>query len=286
MLNDGDEVKIGNRILIVETRDDINNFGTTGKEQDITFRAVHRLETEGIFSSSSSYTLSEGDVIYRRAWNTTDGTLLTTFDTIENRNDRIFVKLISKDFAFLEATVTASDKNKQLLTLSFPTTTNTGVSALDYMEGSYYIEVEKFSGTVEKNSYYKEEGQTILEIAGRSDFRKLLGPIINRNFLHSEDIVYSSKSPYNRLGYVDAYSQTDRVVTCSFDSKHVVFSGTHRLAVNDHIFLKHDSHGTISYIGQVDTLGDAGGSNETTEVMLYDRALAESSTNPSDEDIG
>ena len=95
MFNVGDEVKIGNRILIVETIDAINNLGTTGKEQDITFRAEHSLETEGIFSSSSSYTLSEGDIIYRRAWNTTDGTLLTTFDIIENRNNNLYIKLIS-----------------------------------------------------------------------------------------------------------------------------------------------------------------------------------------------
>jgi|TARA_R100000479_G_scaffold169763_1_gene111752 hypothetical protein len=199
MFNLGDEVKIGNRILIVETIDAINNLGTTGKEQDVKFRAVHRLETGGIFSSASSYSLTDGSVIYRRAWNTTDSTLLTTFDILENRNDRLYVKLISKDFSFLEATVTNSDKNKQLLTLSFPTTTNTGVSALDYMEGSYYIEVEKFDGSIEKNSYYKENGQTIFELSGRSEIRKLLGPIINKNTLHSKDIIYSSHSPYTPL---------------------------------------------------------------------------------------
>jgi len=294
MFNVGDEVKIGtdasSPILIIETIDAINNFGTTGKEQDITFRAESRIENGSIFASTG-YTLSEGAVIYRRAWNTTDKTLLTTFDILENRNNNLYVKLISNHFGFLEATVTASDKNKQMLTLDF-TTTNRSISSLDYMYGSYYIEVEKFTGSIEKTSYYKQDGQTILQLAGRSDSRKLLGPIINKNLLHSEDIVYSSSSPYNRLGYVDAYSQTDRVVVCSFDSKHVVFSGTHRLSVGDNIYLLHDSHNTISYIGEVDGLGgvdgdgDFDGSNPTTEVYLVDYSLAESSTNPSDEDIG
>lgn len=287
MLNDGDEVKIGNRILIVETRDDINNFGTTGKEQDITFRAVHRLETGDIFSSSSSYTLSEGDIIYRRAWNTTDKTLLTTFDILENRNNNLYVKLISSHFGFLEATVTATDKNKQMLTLDFPTTSQSStLCALDYMEGSYYIEVEKFSGAIEKITKTKENGQTILTISGRSEIRQLLGPIINKNTLHSEDIIYSTSSPFERLGNVPKNSAQSTTVVCSFDSKVVSYGTSHGLAVGDHIYTKHGSHGTISYIGEVDSLGEADGSNASTAVSLKEFSLAQSSTNPSDDDLG
>ena len=139
----------------------------------------------------------------------------------------MYVKLISSDFGFLEATVTASNKHKQLLTLSFPTLTNTGVSALDYMEGSYYIEVEKFTGSIENITYYKENGQTLVDVLGRSDMRKLLGPIINKNTVHSKDMIYSSRSPFNRLEYVNYYdfrgSSTVPVAICSFDSKVVSF---------------------------------------------------------------
>ena len=157
----------------------------------------------------------------------------------------MYVKLISNDFGFLEATVTASNKNKQMLTLDFPTTSQSStISALDYMYGSYYIEVEKFSGRVEKTSYYKQDGQTILEVAGRSDTRKLLGPIINKNLLHSEDVIYSSSSPFNKLRYMDSYNQTDRVVNCNFNSTAVSFTSggsaaNHGLAVGDHIYLLH-----------------------------------------------
>jgi len=290
IFNVGDEVKLGNSllspILIVDTIDAINNFGTTGKEQDITFRAESRTELAEAFTNTG-YTLPEGDVIYRRAWNTTDGTLLTTFDIIENRNNNLYIKLISKDFAFLEATVTASDANKQLLTLSFGSTSQSSTeSALDYMEGSYYIEVEKFTGSIEKIVKGKQDGQTVFTISGRSDIRKLLGPIINKNTLHSEDIIYSTSSPFERLGHVPKYSSVATTVVCSFDSKVVSFGAAHNLAVGDHIYANHAEHGTISYIGEVASLGEIDGSNADTAVTLKDFSLAQSSTNPTAEDFG
>jgi len=283
MFNVGDEVKIGTGasapILIIETIDAINNSGTTGKEQDITFRAVSRIEGTGLFGSSG-YTLSEGAVIYRRAWNNTDKTLLTTFDIIENRHNNLYVKLISSDFGFLEASVTNSDANKQLLTLSFAGTSHSGSdTALDYMDGSFYIEVEKFSGAIEKIHKTKKDGQTIFTIAGRSEVRKLLGPIVNKNTLHSEDIIYSTNSPYERL----FYAGSGVAATCSFNSKLVVCSGTHSLAEGDDIYLLGGGNSdTVSYIGRVDVLGgldgdgDPDGSNSTTRVVLEENSLAES----------
>ena len=53
------------------------------------------------------------------------------------------------------------------------------------MDGSYYIEVEKFSGSIEKTSQYKDNGQTMIEFSGRSEVRKLLGPVINKNTLQT-----------------------------------------------------------------------------------------------------
>ena len=66
MFNVGDEVKIDNNILIVDTIDAINTLGATGNEQDITFRAESRLETETIFASSG-YVLSSSAILYRRS---------------------------------------------------------------------------------------------------------------------------------------------------------------------------------------------------------------------------
>tara|TARA_R110001599_G_scaffold161303_1_gene349767 strand:+ start:1467 stop:8513 length:7047 start_codon:yes stop_codon:yes gene_type:complete len=253
MFNTGDEVKIGDIILIVDTIDIINNSGASGKEQDITFRAETRPDNSEVAASkfaSSSYVLTENAVIYRRAWNSVDSTLLTSFDIIENRNNNLYVKLVSGNFGFLEATVTASDKNKEMLTLDF-TTTNRSISSLDYMEGSYYIEVEKFSGSIEKTAYYKENGQTILDISGRSDIRKLLGPIVNKNTLHSQDIIYSSRSPYQTLGGTGITDAT--ITSASFASNDIVVANLGgALTTADAgmpLFAKTTAHGHFGYLG-------------------------------------
>ena len=251
MLNEGDEVKIGSHIYIVDNIDGINNSASSGKEQDITFRAERRAETDAIFASAS-YTLDEDAIIYRRAWNNTDKTLLTTFDILENRNETIYVKLISKEFGFLEATVTGSNKIQQTLTLSFPTTSqSTTHSALDYMEGSYYIEVEKFTGNIEKLSNYKKNGQTIMEFAGRSEIRKLLGPVINKNTVHSEDIIYSTSSPYNKITPITG-TETNMAVNLANVGVTLTNHGlTTETDAGKHVFLKHAEHGTISYVGKI-----------------------------------
>ena len=251
MLNDGDEVRIGSHIYIIDNIDGINNSGTSGKEQDITFRAERRAETDAIFASAS-YTLDEDAVIYRRAWNNTNKTLLTTFDILENRNESLYVKLVSKEFGFLEATVTGSNKIQQTLTLSFPTTSqSTTHSALDYMEGSYYIEVEKFTGNIEKLSSYKKNGQTIMEFAGRSEVRKLLGPVINKNTIHSEDIIYSTSSPYNKITPITG-TETNMAVNLANVSVTLTNHGlTTETDAGKHVFLKHAEHGTISYVGKI-----------------------------------
>lgn len=272
MFNVGDEVKIGDIILIVDTIDAINNSGASGKEQDITFRAETRPDNSEVSASkfaSSSYVLAESAVIYRRAWNSVDSTLLTSFDLIENRNNNLYVKLISGNFGFLEATVTASDRNKEMLTLDF-TTTNRSISSLDYMEGSYYIEVEKFSGSIEKIGYYKENGQTIMDIAGRSDIRKLLGPIINKNTLHSQDMIYSTKSPYSVLtksGITDA-----KITSASFTSTSVTVSDLGGALTNDNkgvlLFAYTAAHGHYAYLGELQSVS-------SNTITLRHKALME-----------
>jgi hypothetical protein len=275
LFNVGDEVKVNNTILIVDTIDSMIS-GTTGNEQDITFRAESRLETESIFASSG-YVLSESDILYRRAWNTTDSTLLTNFEIIENRNENLYVKLISKDFGFLEATVTSSDKQKQLLTLSFTKSSqSTSISSLDYMFGSYYIEVEKFAGDIENISTYRDNGQTIMELFGRSDIRKLIGPKITRNALHSEDMIYSSISAFGRL---EPVSGSEKIATVNTNSKTITCASNglnaEPYALGGQLFLKHEEHGTFSYVGKIASLSG------TDDIVLEDFPLTKSSTNNS-----
>jgi len=276
LLNDGDEVKIGNRVFIIENIDARNLSGSTGIEQDVTFRQVNRLETESEFTSTS-YTLNAGDVIYRRAWNTNDNTLLTDFDLIANRNNNLYVKFISKDFGFLEAEVTDSNVNRQTLTLSFPNT-NRSITNLDYMDGSYYIEVEKFSGSIEKTSQYKDNGQTMIEFSGRSEVRKLLGPVINKNTLHSKDMIYSSIVPH-----IDLNNSGINITLASYGSDEITVASSPSLTTADAgklVFAYTTAHDSYMFLGVLESVAG-------TTITLEENSLAEitGATAPTDSSI-
>lgn len=62
--------------------------------------------------------------------------------------------------------------------------------------------LERFNGEIENIETKKEDGQSVMSIQGRDKFNKLLSPIVNLNTLFTEDIIYSSKSPYNKLGNI------------------------------------------------------------------------------------
>ena len=119
------------------------------------------------------------------------------------------------------------------------------------MKGQYAITLEKFDGVVEKLEEYKENGLTQTKLVGRSNIRKLISPIINKNALFSEDIIYSTQSPYNKLSSMSAN------LTCTFDSKSV-FSSTvasiSALSVGDKLHIKYDT-GMMSYVGTVASKG-------------------------------
>ena len=75
-------------------------------------------------------------------------------------------------------------------------TNNTNGELLSYYTGSYYLEKTVFSGYTEVIEDYIEEGQYKIKIQGRDEVSKLLGPIVNKNYNYSEDIIYSTRGPY------------------------------------------------------------------------------------------
>jgi len=268
-LNVGDEVRVGTRIVIVQSIASIS-----GKTQNITFRSENRLETANAFTTSS-YTLANDSVLERRAYNKKDKTLLTDFPLVANRHTSLYVKFFSSEFAFLYATATAVDVAKKLITLSFSdkayfdsdgNTSNEAVyhsqgNMLDYMQGQYAIVLEKMTGKVERLESYKENGLTLLQLTGRSNIRKLISPIISKNTLFSQDTVYSTQSPYNKLTTLGGSA------SCTFDSK-VVYSikAAHDAATaGDIIHIKHES-GMVSYVGKVASKSDGG---SVTESMTF-----------------
>ena len=69
-MNVGDEVQLDNKILIVSAIGSLS--GTT---QQITFRGEIRALNEGVFATAT-LTLTADSILYRRAYNPTDKTLM------------------------------------------------------------------------------------------------------------------------------------------------------------------------------------------------------------------
>tara|TARA_R100001510_G_scaffold40424_2_gene36788 strand:+ start:4576 stop:10767 length:6192 start_codon:yes stop_codon:yes gene_type:complete len=203
VLNAGDEVKLGNNILIVQSI-----AGLTGTTQEITFQSDTHPYVRGVNDSAftaQSTTPTSGDALQRRAYNATDGTLMLNTHLLNNRFSKMYVSFTSLNHNERFASITACNATTGMLTLSF-TGDSYNSNPLSFAKGQYQVFIERFNGEIENIETKKEEGQTIVEIQGRDKFNKLLSPVVNLNTLFSEDIIYSSNSPYNKLANIRAAS--------------------------------------------------------------------------------
>jgi hypothetical protein len=237
MINVTDEIKIGNRIVIVSAV-------TTNT---ITFEEFSRLETEGELTNSTNLESLSG-TLSRRAYNSTDNTLLTDFNIIEGRDANMFIRFQRKNFKFLYASVSASDKNKQTLTLSF---LGDGYDSnpLKYCLGKYQLFIQRFDGAVESIETTKEFGQTFVKLEGRSNIRKLLSPIINSNKLFSRDMIYSSRSFYNTLSDISRTVVTTGNYLKGSAKTFDLNSSTSDISAGDEIYARF-SNGVLAYVGR------------------------------------
>jgi len=259
LLSDNEEVRVGDRVLRVSARDALN---TTADTQDITFTGDSRLDSSKVFSAG--YTLSSGDRLYRRAFSSLNSTLLTTFPIIEGRESDLRVVIVDTKFEALEATVASSNSNQKLLTLSFNNAAGekygSPYSALEYVAGDYLLEIERFDGEVEQIITERENGQNMFSISGRDNYSKLISPVVNKNTLFSEDIVYSSQSPFNSLEKVgELVSSTASDLT--FDSKTFtldVAKINNAPVAGNKLYVKY-VNGVMAYLGEV----------ESTEIVSF-----------------
>ena len=198
-LNANDEVRIGDRIYIVGSIGTFTNF-----PQTLTVTNKSRLEEDSAYVTTY-YAPTAGDKIYRRAYNYTDKTLMVDVNLIDNRFSKLSVSFSSDNMDDLYASVTSVEAEKKLITLSF-----TGDSyyndPMRYASGEYFLYVERFNGEVEEINSKKELGQTVFEIKGRDKYNQLISPVVNSNTLFSEEIIYSTNSPYNKLGNIRSAS--------------------------------------------------------------------------------
>lgn len=215
VLNVGDEIKLGDEILLISSIGSLS--GTT---QEITLQSntnpYARTESEGEFTAQA-ITPTSGSILYRRAYNPTDKTLMLDMHLIDSRFNKLHISFSSPNMADLFATITACDKTKGILTLSFEGDSYTG-NPLERTSGNYSVFIERFFGEIEDIDIKKKEGQTIFEIKGRDKFNKLLSPIINKDTLFSEDVIYSSNSPYNKITEIRNLNYSLPLGSTSFDT--------------------------------------------------------------------
>jgi len=193
VLNVGDEVKIQDKIMLVSS---IGSFTNPATLQTLTVRAEKRTENAQSFTSLS-FTPTADDILSRRAYNPTDNTIITTMNLI-NRTDNLEIVFNSTNENKLFATISAVDKDKSMMTVSY-TGDSYYTNPLEFIRGEYTVYSLKFEGEVEQIDTAKEGSQTFLDIKGRDKLSKLLSPVINKDTTFSEDIIYSSFSPYNKL---------------------------------------------------------------------------------------
>ena len=109
-LNNNDEIKIGDTLFLIDSMGSfVSATGTTPSTQTITLRTsgANKLSkadgVAGVFSASSDPTIAIDSIIYRRAFSRADITLMTDFPLVDNRQNSLFVKLISTEYPNLRS---------------------------------------------------------------------------------------------------------------------------------------------------------------------------------------
>ena len=222
--NEDEEIRIGDRICIYGSASSGFSF----------FKNYSRLLTESEFTNTFNMTtLANGTKIYRRAYSKKSNNILTTVNFEDNNTDKLKVVLISNAYQNIEVSVVASpvgvNDSYKLLYLDFEDNYYDADSGIEYADGDFIILYEVFSGKIEKITRGIENGSSMLTIGGRNTFDKLVNPIINKDALHSTDIIYSTNSPYSPLTALVKDGGGTTTITVGFD-KAVTFGDAITLA--------------------------------------------------------
>ena len=149
-------------------------------------------------------------------------------------------------------------------------TTEENSNILDYYLGGYILEKEVFNGSVENFEDFTEDGAFKYRMAGRGKISKLLGPIINRNYTHSKDMIYSTLGPIlenvNTASIVTHSSNTNSIGA----SQILLNAAPTNVSVGDYLFRY-----TGEFIGQISAINTSPHSFTLTESSLSQTNLSE-----------
>ena len=229
-----EEIKMGNYIGTISN---IGAPNYTNLTQLVTTQAYYRLNTASATSSVSANPASVDDIGYRRTWSPATKTFMIDFPLqtevdytfsahlddhpisassftfkmnnvtlasyTESRLYNSYLILADTNYELTESRVVFDDKEHSYLRLEPPRSHYRTVAvtrtSYDYSFGKFSLELEIFTGTIEEIKNTLEHGQPIFEVSGRNNLAKLISPIINKNTLYIQDMIYSSKSPLQKI---------------------------------------------------------------------------------------
>ena len=280
----GEEIKMGNYMGSVSS---IAAPNYTNLTQAVTTRGYYRLNTASITSSLSANPAAVDDIGYRRVWSPTTRTLMTSFPLqtdvsytfsshlsdhpipassftykmnnitlssyTESRMYNTYVVFGSENYELTETRVVFDDRIHSLLRLEPPRahyrTAATSKTSFDYAYGKYALELEIFTGTIEETKNDMENNQSVFEVNGRDNFSKLISPIVNKNTLFTQDMVYSSIAPLQKITKVTFSSAGDVTFNSAVAmnaTSGIVNAAPTNLSAGDYLF-----NASGLYIGEV-----------------------------------
>ena len=199
-------IKINNYYYKIANVSDIGTLTlekSTGLWTQILTVSHYRNENDGLWTAGGVQDNIKGDVYYRRKWSNITQNLLVDFNLNTNYTSTISLILKDREYSGNRITLSTINEDRKLIvpnnlpTQSYnPYNTN---NYLDYFSGSFMVDKIVYNGSIEFKEDYIEDGQLKYLISGRDDIHKLLGPIVNKDYLHSQDIIYTSDSPIQKI---------------------------------------------------------------------------------------
>lgn len=254
MFSPNEEIKINNNIYIIK-QVLLGSIRLVKVNYSSANNVYSRLETEGKFTDGGNPSISEGDAVYRRRYSPTSNKILTNFDITNSSASDIYVLTnCENELASYLKVLIITDKNLFL--------TIDGDKYFDnnrHLSGEAYLYYEKLNGFIDNTEYYREEGQSIMKISGRSKLSKVLSPVINRNTAFSNDVIHSCFSPNTEIVRLTGTGNAPAFLKASethFESSAVISVDSGGSDLNcqtytgDRLYVKTAS-GTVKYLGTV-----------------------------------
>jgi hypothetical protein len=264
------------------------NSSTNSLEQVLTM-SHHRKYDAAVFTSGNLAVTFSASTASRQQWGKITETLLVDFniDTVvthanadsrevaasaisyngsalsdydESRINNLEMVLVGGEYSGHRINIKYGDSVNGYVKLDTPRVTMyqkeslSYPNMLDYFNGSFYIDKILFNGIIENIEENIENGVFFYKMYGRNHIHKLLGPIINKDYVFSNDWVYSTQMPLV-AGSPSAIAQANGVTNLGDTTITVDSDARTSCAAGDIIGFAQTNNG-ITFIGRIASVAE------------------------------